>query len=839
MVPEGQPCYWSSYYQANESISTNVKNERSQGEQFLAYFKSYLGPIGNETEIAATAQYQYMARDTCGSENCGVCSMNADGYADCVIRSASPEFGIKYNSGYGAEESLGYRLLIQLIDYDIDRGSLIPMGNITFDLPSSMDWDESQFGRLDHWVFHNRSVVHQADKKCKKEEIYGTCTFKSQFFAVKCGPGEYVDSMRTGHCLVCPDGYYCSDGVQAKLCTKGSFSSHGAYKCNLCAAGSFSDSAGMSQCKLCGIGRFSHLEGSSECSSCAGGYYGAEKGLDTSQCNGMCEVGFFCPEGSTNATARSCSSSIDKHCPMGSITELLVPNGYYAVRDMFNKTIQVKECEPGNSCSVGIKTPCGPLKYQDLVGMAGCNDCHACSSDSFISSCAGADSGTCQQCAFNSSNCLSPNVLVRCSGTTDDSACIERSRCSIGEYFSRNSCVPCSEGSYCPDGNSEQRCSPGDFSNVSRAMRCSACPPGTFINISGAIECLSCPAGTYTDDSGNIECSACEAGTFGTGGGSESTCNGKCAAGYYCPRGSFEMTPCGPDPVIYCPEGSGFEYNIPRGYHTLYESNVKTGIEKCSIGHFCVDGIKTLCPDLTYQDSMGQTSCKPCATCGEGEYVTECGGVDPGVCASCQFTQENRLSSCGSDAVIVECTGSTSSDTSQCYNCANYTGGEPIEYSNGTVDYLNVTDERWFNACSRIVVKNGIDSWVIGLIAGISFILIGVIVIAVIRKKRANMIAMRNLENQNKYLEEDRELHSSLHLNLNPMMRGSKVVHEDKIHRQEIDDLNLHKSMLEKELRRLKQESQEMAVVLDDDESRYKKPKTKKEFIPDNDMVYL
>ena len=62
--------------------------------------------------------------------------------------------------------------------------------------------------------------------------------------------------------------------------------------------------------------------------ACPAGRYTAWHGETASECAGPCGSGYFCPEGSTNATADECGGA-DRFCPEGALSPTLVTQGYY------------------------------------------------------------------------------------------------------------------------------------------------------------------------------------------------------------------------------------------------------------------------------------------------------------------------------------------------------------------------------------------------------------------------------------------------------------------------------------------------------------------------------
>ena len=62
---------------------------------------------------------------------------------------------------------------------------------------------------------------------------------------------------------------------------------------------------------------------------CPAGTYGASVGLTTSKCSGLCEAGYFCPEGSSSPSENECGSP-SVICPVGSGSPRAVQTGYYS-----------------------------------------------------------------------------------------------------------------------------------------------------------------------------------------------------------------------------------------------------------------------------------------------------------------------------------------------------------------------------------------------------------------------------------------------------------------------------------------------------------------------------
>eukprot|EP00607_Mallomonas_marina_P001427 CAMPEP_0182423108 /NCGR_PEP_ID=MMETSP1167-20130531/8991_1 /TAXON_ID=2988 /ORGANISM="Mallomonas Sp, Strain CCMP3275" /LENGTH=888 /DNA_ID=CAMNT_0024601775 /DNA_START=434 /DNA_END=3097 /DNA_ORIENTATION=+ len=82
------------------------------------------------------------------------------------------------------------------------------------------------------------------------------------------------------------------------------------------------------------------------------------------ECEGECAPGYYCPQSSTNATAKECGGP-HLYCPAGSWTPLEVPPGYYSDLSTAAPTVRhsILPCPPGHWCSAGVKRPCAAGRY--------------------------------------------------------------------------------------------------------------------------------------------------------------------------------------------------------------------------------------------------------------------------------------------------------------------------------------------------------------------------------------------------------------------------------------------------------------------------------------------
>jgi hypothetical protein len=291
---------------------------------------------------------------------------------------------------------------------------------------------------------------------------------------------------------------------------------------------------------------------SMSCKLCAPGRYGNVSGLygqGSSYCSGLCDAGYFCPEGSTSPRQNECGH-IGVYCPQGSAVAIPVSAGRKTVNDGGTDSTRKTDelCDPGHYCVNGIQIQCPIGRYGDSYGLQS----DLCTND-----------------------------------------------CLAGEYCPLGSVHPkiCEKGYYCPEGGVRSPCPAGEYGMIIglKDSRCSGlCRKGYYCN-QAAVSSTSeiCPAGSYGS----------------TMGLQDSTCSGLCHAGFYCPPGSTngEMNACG-SPDVYCPIGSPLPVPVSEGYYTL--GGIETQRSRqlpCEKGFYCAKGIKVSCPAGTYGDSMAMS----------------------------------------------------------------------------------------------------------------------------------------------------------------------------------------------------------------------------------------
>lgn len=145
-------------------------------------------------------------------------------------------------------------------------------------------------------------------------------------------------------------------------------------------------------------------------------------------------------------------------------------------------------------------------------------------------------------------------------------------------------------------------------------------------------------------DTVSIACAPCPAGRFGnTSGLVRGNCSGVCEAGYYCTGASVSVTQhaCGA-PAYFCPRGSVQPIPIGAGEKgTGGDEEHRTGVDICSLGHYCRGGIERKCPQGRYGDVTGLSHPECSAKCLSGTYCPE-GSVVPTICPLGYFCPDGR-----------------------------------------------------------------------------------------------------------------------------------------------------------------------------------------------------
>ena len=336
-------------------------------------------------------------------------------------------------------------------------------------------------------------------------------------------------------------------------------------------------------------------------------------------------TGYACPVGSTSPNATGYLCPLGQYCPDGGVTVTSCPSGTYG-----NHTGGVYQSDTCAPCPAGYFCPEGTPGYPSVSLQ--CPQGHYC------------PEGTETEFEYPCPD-----------GTYSTTFGLERS----------DQCLPCPEGRYCRggDGIGGQICTRGHYCPIGVSQPV-ACPPGMFTEETGSIDvfsCKMCPAGYYCLE-GTDSPMPCPVGTFNPllGQASLNCCqpcragmacseialtqpNELCAAGHYCPSGSFKSN----NSNHTCPAGTYTHFHnltsarectvCPPGEVCLEGTGgIQTPLLRCAPGHFCPNGTQYPtqypCAAGSYSNATNLQRQDDCTPCPEGYY---CVGGEAAPTAPC------------------------------------------------------------------------------------------------------------------------------------------------------------------------------------------------------------
>jgi hypothetical protein len=164
----------------------------------------------------------------------------------------------------------------------------------------------------------------------------------------------------------CSAGYYCPAGstnATAYPCPPGTFlgttGGTAQSSCSACPVGYFCPVASVSgTANPCPAGTYRDTTGgtaTTSCSACLAGRYGATPAVSVATCSGTCSAGYYCPTGSTSATAYPCP--VGYFCPVGTGSSLQNP------------------CAAGQYQNNPGQSICKPCTVEGSFSLAGASSC--------------------------------------------------------------------------------------------------------------------------------------------------------------------------------------------------------------------------------------------------------------------------------------------------------------------------------------------------------------------------------------------------------------------------------------------------------------------------------
>lgn len=503
----------------------------------------------------------------------------------------------------------------------------------------------------------------------------------------ECEPGKYcASSGLTTFTDACNAGYFCEGSNVNAFGGTRDMEGCPASAETPCTPGHYC-LAGVSQPEPCPVGRYSptsHNDELADCLLCAAGYHCATTGLQ--EPTGPCHAGFFCKRGVSSPTPHGGVETVDvggvdtlvggaqcpagtfcvngtvtpRGCPPGTYNPSLqepeaclqCPAGYYCTANATQYSD--KPCPPGHYCPHGteydVQFPCPPGTFSSDQQLRAEDECQTCPAGQFCGGEANlVPSGNCSAgyyCVGNASTStpldgVTGNICV--AGEFCPAGTVVPQACKPGHYCEDSSgepTGPCQEGYYCRQGATTatpagQVNANGETGNVcpeghyceQASVTPQPCPYGTFSGNTAAISgatCLPCSPGFFCNASAIVAPSVeCWAGFYCPGGDVTPTL--VCPTGSFCAAGVADPVMC--EPGTYQDEvGQASCKECPSGYYCV--SNTTTPVP-CPAGHYCTNGTKYAtefpCPSGTFSNRTHLAASSECTACAPGMYCAATG----------------------------------------------------------------------------------------------------------------------------------------------------------------------------------------------------------------------
>ena len=301
----------------------------------------------------------------------------------------------------------------------------------------------------------------------------------------------------------------------------------------------------------------------------------------------FCEKGYYCPEGTVSMM----------ECPAGTYNSLRgrknildcqkVEAGSYT--DGNAQAAPVGVCDPGYYCPEGStsskQVPCPSGTFRSITQGSRPEDCSICTSGYYCKDAGTANPVICPQGFYCPLGTKYPEPCPEgtygaATGLTDSMSC---TKCDAGKYCGkRNLTAPqddCDEGYYCIKGSKK----PEPTDQITGDI----CPAGGYC-LKGATAPQTCVDGKFNKFTGGTsaaDCQDCWPGYYCTGQSILVTC----PAGRYCPGGTANPYAVGYTNIAaagyYAPAGSAKQFKCPRG--TYQGSPEQSSCKYCEAGQYC------------------------------------------------------------------------------------------------------------------------------------------------------------------------------------------------------------------------------------------------------------
>ncbi len=487
-----------------------------------------------------------------------------------------------------------------------------------------------------------------------------------------CPPGTYSDVPGLAKCKMCPAGFYCAGTtVSPVVCPPGFYCPNGTRSANenACPIGTFGNVTGfdsLQACYNCTAGWYCDTPSLDKpVGTCTAGYYCPPGSHDTfgknswnaqricprgSYCPAATGTPIHCPPGMYSNSTGDVDGSKCIACPPGSYCAMsglqepsgLCAPGYYCVGNTTTAMpidgVTGNVCPTGSYCPAGASQsmPCAPGSYANVTGLPACTACPA--------------GYFCELGAKDRIECPAGNWCPEGTQTRDANVCPRGTYNPIKKRTNATDCLSCPPGYYCATPGLANAtgpceggyyCTGGSWTKMPNGTNGGMCTKGHYCPV-GSRRQKQCLGGNFCQDDGLAAPSGkCYEGYY-CDGGSLTARQHMCPPGSYCPNGTKTPIPCPAgsyNPVVgstspldclgcpsgfYCPRPGVSSVNISvsctQGFYCT--NRTVTPTDQCPRGHRCPPGTGEPhpCPSGTYQDELGQHTCK---TCQAGYY---CGG---------------------------------------------------------------------------------------------------------------------------------------------------------------------------------------------------------------------